>query len=93
MHQLIHASVCLLYPLWLEKLDLTVTHLSFVGGLHAILTDQNKLVVAVGGVTALAAGIYTTRYLKMFQKFNVLICFACMLSAALDTSEKFVSFS
>lgn len=71
MHQLIHASVCLLYPLWLEKFDLTVTHLSFVGGLRAILTDQNKLIVAVGGVTALAAGIYTTRYLKMFQKFNV----------------------
>lgn len=32
-----------------------------LGGLRAILTDQNKLVVAVGGVTALAAGIYTTR--------------------------------
>jgi hypothetical protein len=31
------------------------------GGLRTILTDQNKLVVAVGGVTALAAGIYTTR--------------------------------
>ncbi|XWS65081.1 hypothetical protein CRYUN_Cryun05aG0060100 [Craigia yunnanensis] len=30
-------------------------------GLRAILTDQNKLVVAVGGLTALAAGIYTTR--------------------------------
>lgn len=35
---------------------------SNAGGLRAILTDQNKLVVAVGGVTALAAGIYTTRY-------------------------------
>lgn len=34
----------------------------YVGGFRAILTDQNKLVVAVGGVTALAAGIYTTRY-------------------------------
>ncbi|KAH1219833.1 ATPase family AAA domain-containing protein 3 [Glycine max] len=32
-----------------------------MGGLRAILTDQNKLVVAVGGVTALAAGVYTTR--------------------------------
>jgi len=31
------------------------------GGIRAILTDQNKLVVAVGGVTALAAGVYTTR--------------------------------
>ncbi|KAF2560982.1 hypothetical protein F2Q70_00014410, partial [Brassica cretica] len=33
----------------------------FLGGLRMILTDQNKLVVAVGGITALAAGIYTTR--------------------------------
>ncbi|KAF8379010.1 hypothetical protein HHK36_028437 [Tetracentron sinense] len=32
-----------------------------ISGLRAILTDQNKLVVAVGGATALAAGIYTTR--------------------------------
>ena len=32
-----------------------------VGGIKAILTDQNKLVVAVGGATALAAGVYTTR--------------------------------
>ncbi|KAI7739129.1 hypothetical protein M8C21_004103 [Ambrosia artemisiifolia] len=31
------------------------------GGLCAILTDQNKLVVVVGGVTALAACICTTR--------------------------------
>ena len=37
------------------------THLSFPGGFRAILTDQNKLVVFVGGVTALAAGVYTTR--------------------------------
>jgi len=41
---------------------------SFAGGVKAILTDQNKLVVAVGGATALAAGIYTTRY-KLFTKF------------------------
>lgn len=34
---------------------------SFAGGLKVILTDQNKLVVAVVGVTALAAGVYTTR--------------------------------
>lgn len=39
-----------------DDLELTL------GGLRAILTDQNKLVVAVGGVTALAAGVYTTRY-------------------------------
>nr|GEU39394.1 ATPase family AAA domain-containing protein 3-like [Tanacetum cinerariifolium] len=35
-------------------------------GLRAILTDQNKLVVAVGGVTALAAGIYTTRNMLFY---------------------------
>lgn len=45
----------------LLKLDIMGSILSFTGGLHAILTDQNKLVVTVGGVTALAAGIYTTR--------------------------------
>lgn len=45
----------------LLKLDIIGSILSFTGGLHAILTDQNKLVVTVGGVTALAAGIYTTR--------------------------------
>ncbi|KAK9120975.1 hypothetical protein Syun_018592 [Stephania yunnanensis] len=33
-----------------------------------ILTDQNKLVVAVGGATALAAGVYTTRNICMNQK-------------------------
>ncbi|MCI15859.1 ATPase family AAA domain-containing protein 3-like, partial [Trifolium medium] len=39
-------------------------------GVRAILTDQNKLVVAVGGVTALAAGIYTTRY-KLLTKLGM----------------------
>lgn len=45
-----------------------VPHSLYAGGLRAILTDQNKLVVAVGGVTALAAGVYTTRYYR-FGKF------------------------
>ncbi|GAB2264956.1 hypothetical protein Dimus_000027 [Dionaea muscipula] len=44
---------------WVAAINTTFDHIG--GGLHAILTDQNKLVVAVGGVTALAAGIYTTR--------------------------------
>lgn len=44
----------------IHKLD-SLLFIFFPGGLKAILTDQNKLVVAVGGVTALAAGIYTTR--------------------------------
>jgi ATPase family AAA domain-containing protein 3A/B len=39
-----------------------------VGGIYAILTDQNKLVVAVGGATALAAGVYTTRYASSFYQ-------------------------
>ncbi|KAG6400700.1 hypothetical protein SASPL_137542 [Salvia splendens] len=44
---------------WVSAINTTFEHIG--GGLHEILTDQNKLVVAVGGVTALAAGVYTTR--------------------------------
>lgn len=32
-------------------------------GFRTLLTDRNKLVMTVGGVTALAAGVYTTRYI------------------------------
>ncbi|OVA02838.1 AAA+ ATPase domain [Macleaya cordata] len=44
---------------WVAAINTTFDHIG--GGLRAILTDQNKLIVVVGGVTALAAGIYTTR--------------------------------
>lgn len=44
---------------WISAINTTFDHIG--GGLRAILTDQNKLIVAVGGVTALAAGVYTTR--------------------------------
>ncbi|XP_075495518.1 uncharacterized protein LOC142532877 [Primulina tabacum] len=44
---------------WVAAINTTFDHIG--GGLRAILTDQNKLVVAVGGITALAAGVYTTR--------------------------------
>ncbi|KAK2365555.1 P-loop containing nucleoside triphosphate hydrolase superfamily protein [Trifolium repens] len=44
---------------WISIINTTFEHIG--GGFRAILTDQNKLVVAVGGVTALAAGVYTTR--------------------------------
>ncbi|KAJ7540442.1 hypothetical protein O6H91_10G015100 [Diphasiastrum complanatum] len=44
---------------WLAAINTTFSHIG--GGLRAILTDRDKLVVAVGGVTALAAGVYTTR--------------------------------
>ncbi|XP_057774092.1 uncharacterized protein LOC130993279 [Salvia miltiorrhiza] len=44
---------------WVATINTAFDHIG--GGLRAILTDQNKMVVAVGGVTALAAGIYTTR--------------------------------
>ncbi|URD95506.1 hypothetical protein MUK42_30522 [Musa troglodytarum] len=44
---------------WISAINTTFDHIG--GGLRAILTDQNKLVIAVGGVTAVAAGIYTTR--------------------------------
>ncbi|KAF0934703.1 hypothetical protein E2562_026448 [Oryza meyeriana var. granulata] len=44
---------------WVQAINTTFEHIG--GGLRTILTDQDKLVVAVGGATALAAGIYTTR--------------------------------
>ncbi|KAK1273245.1 hypothetical protein QJS04_geneDACA012186 [Acorus gramineus] len=44
---------------WVAAINTTFGHIG--GGLRAILTDQNKLVVTVGGITALAAGVYTTR--------------------------------
>ncbi|XP_074320439.1 uncharacterized protein LOC141657186 [Silene latifolia] len=44
---------------WVSAINTTFEHIG--GGLRTILTDQNKLIVAVGGVTAVAAGIYTTR--------------------------------
>ncbi|RAL51524.1 unnamed protein product [Cuscuta campestris] len=44
---------------WISAINTTFEHIG--GGIRAILTDQDKLVVAVGGVTALAAGVYTTR--------------------------------
>ncbi|KAG6429415.1 hypothetical protein SASPL_107466 [Salvia splendens] len=44
---------------WIATINTAFDHIG--GGLRAILTDQNKMVVAVGGVTALAAGVYTTR--------------------------------
>ncbi|KAE8794187.1 ATPase family AAA domain-containing protein 3C-like [Hordeum vulgare] len=44
---------------WVQAINTTFEHIG--GGLRTILTDQNKLVVAVVGTTALAAGIYTTR--------------------------------
>lgn len=44
---------------WLAAINTTFGHIG--GGLRAILTDRDKLVVTIGGVTALAAGIYTTR--------------------------------
>ncbi|KAM7463565.1 hypothetical protein LguiA_031686 [Lonicera macranthoides] len=50
---------------WVATINTTFDHIG--GGLRAILTDQNKLVVAVGGVTGLAAGIYTTRLLNVFH--------------------------
>ncbi|XP_004489262.1 uncharacterized protein [Cicer arietinum] len=44
---------------WISIINTTFDHIG--GGVRTILTDRNKLVVAVGGVTALAAGVYTTR--------------------------------
>ena len=65
-------------------------HLYFAGGLRAILTDQNKLVVAVGGVTALAAGIYTTRYSGSRIKLN--ICIFCCFEYSKEVNDVMLHF-
>ncbi|KAK3017161.1 hypothetical protein RJ639_007836 [Escallonia herrerae] len=44
---------------WLAAINTTFGHIE--GGLRELLTDRRKLVMTVGGVTALAAGVYTTR--------------------------------
>lgn len=44
---------------WLAAINTTFSHIE--GGLRELLTDRNKLVMTVGGATALAAGVYMTR--------------------------------
>lgn len=44
---------------WLAAINTTFSHVE--EGVRSLLTDRNKLVMTVGGATALAAGIYTTR--------------------------------
>ncbi|CAH9088643.1 unnamed protein product [Cuscuta epithymum] len=44
---------------WLAAINTTFTHVE--EGFRVLLTDRSKLIMAVGGVTALAAGVYTTR--------------------------------
>jgi ATPase family AAA domain-containing protein 3A/B len=36
-----------------------------VGGFRALFSDRKKLMMSIGGVTALAAGVYTTRFVSM----------------------------
>nr|CAD1838307.1 unnamed protein product [Ananas comosus var. bracteatus] len=44
---------------WIAAINATFNHIE--GGVRTLMTDRTKLVMAVGGVTALAAGVYTTR--------------------------------
>ncbi|WCJ24923.1 AAA-type ATPase family protein [Euphorbia peplus] len=44
---------------WVTAINTAFSHIE--GGFRTILTDRNKLIMGVGGVTALAAGVYTTR--------------------------------
>lgn len=44
---------------WLAAINTTFSHLE--GGFRTLLTDRSKLIMGIGGVTALAAGVYTTR--------------------------------
>lgn len=44
---------------WLAAINTTFNHIE--GGFRTLLTDRSKLIMTVGGITALAAGVYTTR--------------------------------
>ncbi|XP_047322622.1 ATPase family AAA domain-containing protein 3-like [Impatiens glandulifera] len=44
---------------WLAAINTTFNHIE--GAFQVLLTDRDKLIMTVGGATALAAGIYTTR--------------------------------
>ncbi|KAL6911343.1 hypothetical protein ACP4OV_000148 [Aristida adscensionis] len=44
---------------WLDAINTTFSHVE--GGFRTLLTDRSKLLMGIGGVTALAAGVYTTR--------------------------------
>uniref|UniRef100_A0A0D9VK08 AAA+ ATPase domain-containing protein n=1 Tax=Leersia perrieri TaxID=77586 RepID=A0A0D9VK08_9ORYZ len=44
---------------WLAAVNATFSHIE--GGFKTLLTDRSKLLMAIGGITALAAGVYTTR--------------------------------
>ncbi|KAA8531888.1 hypothetical protein F0562_006395 [Nyssa sinensis] len=44
---------------WLAAINTTFSHIE--GGIRVLLTDRSKLVMTIGGATALAAGVYTTR--------------------------------
>ncbi|KAK2657186.1 hypothetical protein Ddye_010238 [Dipteronia dyeriana] len=44
---------------WLAAINTSFSHIE--DGFRTLLTDRNKLMMTVGGATALAAGIYTTR--------------------------------
>ncbi|EOA17809.1 hypothetical protein CARUB_v10006207mg [Capsella rubella] len=48
---------------WLAAINTMFSHIE--GGFRTLLTDRNKLIMTVGGATALAAGIYTTRESSM----------------------------
>lgn len=44
---------------WIAAINATFNHIE--GGVRMLMTDRGTLIMAVGGVTALAAGVYTTR--------------------------------
>ncbi|XP_044470693.1 ATPase family AAA domain-containing protein 3 isoform X2 [Mangifera indica] len=44
---------------WLAAINTTFSHIE--EGFRTLLTDRNKLIMTIGGATALAAGVYTTR--------------------------------
>lgn len=69
--KLINQEKCIFLLLILKKersvlfVPFAYYHMKLAGGFRTLLTDRNKLIMTVGGATALAAGIYTTRYASL----------------------------
>ncbi|RZR71033.1 hypothetical protein BHM03_00002945 [Ensete ventricosum] len=63
------SKICLIF--YLRSFLCTDSHLKLTGGLRMLLTDRGTLIMAVGGVTALAAGVYTTRFTQTSSFWKV----------------------
>lgn len=75
--------------------DMNIPPLLSAGGFRILLTDRSKLLMTVGGATALAAGVYTTRFVfdihasfLVSLKFKVYFTFLYWQLSALERHVK-----